>query len=534
MAEVFVRKTSGLRKEWSLRHAFYYNFLSAASLGGGFVLTASIFGSAFWGGGDPVVALIPATLGVIPIILCFALLAAAMPRAGGDYVWTSRTLHPALGFAFTQLNLTIFGAGWYVVNGFTLAWAYLNPAFYLLGSPSAAAWFASPAGQGVVAFVFGVIAAILISLGMRSVGRAIAVCTVATVVATVLYIAIGLSYTPASFKVAYDSFIGSGAYQKVIDTARANGFVQAPFNWSGTLIFMTFLSGQLALTMFANPHLGEVKNAGNLRLTVLTFIGALLFSSAFMIAVFYVMFRMPGPEFFRSLNYLYAIGKGGDVIPQFTPYFPYLAAMALGGGLATSVVTLIMLVALTLQAGVYYQILNQFNGVKYLFSSAFDRILPSRVAYVHPRTGSPLVALLIIFVMATAWLVGAYIRPELLIFRSVTAFGIADLIYFAGVCAAAIVFPYKLKQIYNSSPLPKYSLGKVPITVVAGVIGLAYILVLLFMYAAQSAVWNLSIPAITLVTVMYIAVGAVYFISYAIRRRQGIPLSAAFKELPPE
>ncbi len=534
MAEVFVRKTSGLRKEWSLRHAFYYNFLSAASLGGGFVLTASIFGSAFWGGGDPVVALVPATLGVIPIILSFALLSAAMPRAGGDYVWTSRTLHPALGFAFTQLNLTIFGAGWYVVNGFTLAWAYLNPAFYLLGSPGAAQWVGSPAGQTVVAFVFGVIAAIIISLGMRNVGRAIAICTVATAVATLLYIGIGLSYTPATFKAAYDGFIGSGAYQKVIDTARANGFAQIPFNWAGTLIFMTFLSGQLALTMFANPHLGEVKNAGNLRLTVLTFIGALLLSSIFMIGVFYVMFRMPGPEFFRSLNYLYAIGKGADVIPHFTPYFPYLAAMALGGGFGTLIVTLIMLVALTLQAGIYYQILNQFNGVKYLFSSAFDRILPSKVAYVHPRTGAPLVALIVIFVMATVWLVGAYLRPELLIFRAVTAFGIADLVYFGGVCIAAIVFPYKLKHIYNASPLPKYSVGRVPITVVAGVLGLGYVLLLLFLYAAQSAVWNLSIPAIALVTIMYVAVGSVYFISYGIRKRQGIPLSAAFKELPPE
>ncbi len=52
----------------------------------------------------PITVLVTLIPGVV-VALLYYLFTVAMPRTGGDYVWTSRILHPSLGF-MTNLLLT--------------------------------------------------------------------------------------------------------------------------------------------------------------------------------------------------------------------------------------------------------------------------------------------------------------------------------------------------------------------------------------------------------------------------------------------
>ena len=98
----------------------------------GFYGIGAIFlvnGLSLFPGGDPVLASIITALLFVPLGIVYAMLLMATPRAGGDYVYVSRTLHPALGYVlnFTLIVWFLFGTGSILNQLFTLA---LWPSFY--------------------------------------------------------------------------------------------------------------------------------------------------------------------------------------------------------------------------------------------------------------------------------------------------------------------------------------------------------------------------------------------------------------------
>ncbi|MGA2198981.1 MAG: hypothetical protein ABSG45_03490, partial [Nitrososphaerales archaeon] len=114
-------------------------------------------------------------------------------------------------------------------------------------------------------------------------------------------------------------------------------------------------------------------------------------------------------------------------------------------------------------------------------------------------------------------------------------------IVFTMVSIAAILFPYRLKSVFEASPgIVRKKLGSIPMITILGIIGV--IVNVYFGWAAtQPAV---SPPPSGSILVQYLAYATVpltviagfviYGISYVVRKRQGIVLGAAFKEIPPE
>src|ERR671924_1908075 len=92
---VFERKATGLVREAGTLDVLIYN-INFVSLG---LMAALVFlfSTAFYPGANLYLTAIIMLLVVLPTSLVFAFFASAMPRSGGDYVYVSRTLHPALG-----------------------------------------------------------------------------------------------------------------------------------------------------------------------------------------------------------------------------------------------------------------------------------------------------------------------------------------------------------------------------------------------------------------------------------------------------
>src|ERR687893_406148 len=94
--DLFQRKATGLLRGWSVWDGFIYAAFSInlITLGLGFGLSYAPFVP----NGALIMAVILAGLYLIFQTITYAALIAVMPRAGGDYVWTSRVLGGGIGF----------------------------------------------------------------------------------------------------------------------------------------------------------------------------------------------------------------------------------------------------------------------------------------------------------------------------------------------------------------------------------------------------------------------------------------------------
>ena len=101
-AKLFVRQSSGLVRNVSVTNALFFNV--AAFVGVGLTLYPIFYSLAFvpvwkFGGiSEYAWAAIIAGLFCVVLALIFASLTSVMPRSGGDYVFSSRIVHPFLGW----------------------------------------------------------------------------------------------------------------------------------------------------------------------------------------------------------------------------------------------------------------------------------------------------------------------------------------------------------------------------------------------------------------------------------------------------
>src|SRR6266567_3232431 len=143
-AGVFTRASSGLVRQVKTVDVMAYSIQQIA-------LSYIVFIVLFWlfypGANMPLASLI-ATLAGLAMGVCYAMFATLYPRSGGEYVYLSRTLHPAVGFSvsfsfafwetfYTGINGAFFSL--YSVSPFVSA---LGLQTHSSGLLSASNWFA--------------------------------------------------------------------------------------------------------------------------------------------------------------------------------------------------------------------------------------------------------------------------------------------------------------------------------------------------------------------------------------------------------
>jgi amino acid transporter len=531
--DVFVRQSSGLVREFSILDVVIINL---AGLNPGLIVVLSITSLAsLWAGASlPLVLLIGAIV-ALAIVVTYGLMSAAMPRAGGDYVFIGRSLTPWLGFtANWMMTWSLFVLlGLFSVGTVTQALAPSLAAIGALGGNTGMIDFATDmttdkALLGAFALAIIVLCSAIALAGdrvVRATFRGLAVVALAGLAVSLVAL---LLTSRAGFEANIDEMLavtGGGTLDDIRAAAGNAGFEGVDFSWSATFAALPFAFYAYVGLTYSTYLGGEIQRPQ--RSQPLGMMIALLVGLASYVVLGLGLYKTMGFQDIHTWAYL-----AGNAPDELTFFGNAALGSFLFGGIAGSpflavifAVTWVVWFFMILLFAVVLPIRN-------LFAWSMDRVLPAAVSAVTPR-GTPWVATLIVAVLAVGVVVVAVYSTFLsLVVNYTLMYSITFLI--AGIAAAA--FPYRRRDLFERAPaFVQRHVGKVPLVSIVGVLQTIIFVVIIREALSTSAFAGPNgRNALLFIGGLLVAAPIVFFVSKTIRERQGYDMDAAWRTLPPD
>lgn len=530
---LFVRQSSGLVRELGWRDAI------SISVGGGNFPYALLGFAAFFAFVSSVNltwAYIIAPLLMLPLCFVYGQLVSTMPRSGGDFVNLSRIFHPLvgamMGVGFLVLMFTTLGGNSIGLSSLGMP-EFTRTLGLLFDSDTLARFSSSLAANHTTQFIVGGISLVLMfglaALGPRTITRAIFICFVLGVIGLIAMTIVGFSHGPEDLAAAYNAETTPDAYNRIIAAAQA-AEIDTGSTVSGLLKYLPYaMLGFYGWTL-GNYTAGEFRRRGTI-FTASVVIGLFVTAASILLAWLAIQ-HLTGATFFKSAAGLQAAdpamfaeltgGKGSTV----ATYYPdivtsSLPAVIISGGVALGYLMYALTVTLVIS--------------RLIFALAFDRLLPSSFADVHERTHVPVKALALglIGALALTALV-AYWTDYPRIARNITLVYSIELLL---GCIAVMCLPYRRRDLYEAGPkLFARKLMGIPGIVVVAAAGAVIQGVLLYYAATNTGIsGGYDFGSVATLVGIFVAGLVAYVISRTyLKRRKGVDIDLAMRELPPE
>jgi amino acid transporter len=526
--QVFARKSSGLVRAASTTDASLVNLYVATFP----IMVSFLLGIVlpFYLGANLYVTVLIGFALSLPILVTYAVASSVMRRSGGDYVFIGRLLHPALGFA-ANFAFVVFNTLFLTSAGYFFCLWCLSPLSRLLGvafDSSSLLTFSDtllkPFSILVVSEIFVIGFGLLFMLNpTRSILKVFRYTIPVSLIGLLAFAIALLIHSGHTLHANFDNYIAdaTGVRNATAAAEKSSGFSVAPFALGATLLAVTWPSFSLPYYLGSAYFAGEVRNARRAQLlagpvtAVVAVIGSLI--------LIWLSLGKLGGDFLGALASTdpAAIGLGGN------PTYMEVAA----GSSGSTILGVLILVGFGswLVPTVPMSLLIM---TRCMFGWSMDRIAPDALAKVSPRTGSPYVAVgvvtLISAVISYFWAYTDFFTVVVGAFAQIITLGIG--------CLAASLLPFKRKDLYETAPIRGH-FGPIPKLTLIGILGAigAALIVVNFARDPSSGVNPSAAPTMFWVSLAMFPAGFVlYYVSAAIRRRQGVDLGLAFKEIPPE
>jgi basic amino acid/polyamine antiporter, APA family len=532
---LFARKATGLVRGWAVRDAFIYAFFSINLITLGlFIFSYAVFipdGSLLW-------AVVLSGAYLVLQSITYASLVAAMPRAGGDYVWISRTLGGGIGFVLAVCGWWFILWHWVPIYANILNVEVLVPLFAIIGWDGGVTFFSEDKGLFWASVLTAGLASAFIALGIRTYARIQKFCFYGGLVGLAFMFVLLLVNSKTDFISALNSqsqdVLGTGpnAYQKtVVAGAAGTGDVGSFGALSGVFLLIPFIVFFNLWSNWGATLYGEVRGASDFRNNIKAMGGALIATTILAAITLLLFSKTFGWDFYNAANNAYW-GQPAlfDYVknPPIT-FFPYpglLAAFLMDG--AFWQVILVGLLALWFFGWVGTVFLS---STRVVFATAFDRVLPEAVAKVS-RSGVPYVALALMLIpsLPISWLYA--FNEDFYSWTLAATMVIA--ITFAGSAIAAAVLPWRKPEIYNASPIARYKVAGLPLITFAAVCFLGLLVFCLVKWLTDDVYGLNDSGSLIYMGALYVVALGIYVGSRLLRKRQGIDMAMVHKEIPAE
>jgi basic amino acid/polyamine antiporter, APA family len=526
----FVRQATGVVREGRTRDAFFYNVMWC-----GTTLTFTFFWILlpfYYAGANVVVSMLIAGALGIPGAVLYAMLSQMMPRTGGDYVFNSRALHPALGFV-GNINYCFWLIAIYGLYT-TLISAYgITPLFRMIAGftghdwLSLGDWFSTDWGLFLTGSVLVILSAVMFIFGgTRLFFRVQAVCFVLYIVSILIVLATALVQDQAGFITNFNNYAShlgtSDAAAKLGHSAAQGGFATSGFDLGASALAVSVWWFIFGFTYATNYHAGEIRTGR--RTHFISMPGAAVFVIGLLVLMAVAYTHFAPYSFNGRLGFAdpsaYGFSAGA-------PAYPEVSAIATGSTLWGGLIIIGFTVGLLVWLPQTMLLITRS-----IFAWSFDQLMPRRLSDLTERTHAPLTATILITILGigstaiyafTTWFTQLSVLLGLEATLIITA-------------VSGIVLPYRQRELFEASSVG-WRLGRIPVLSLVGAVSLVCFLTVTFVLlrdpgSGTSLAHNPG--KLELVVVVLGAATAIYYVARSVRRQQGIDLRRTYSEIPPD
>ena len=460
--------------------------------------------------------------------LVWGILSGSMPRAGGEYVYNSRILHPAIALGAQFANvIAIFYWNWYIAT-----WLGV-PALQLFGQYMGwggfTTWVASKGGLCILGIIAVVVGYLSVAFSMKSYAVIQKIMLIPAIGGVIVVIGALLFATKGGFIHNWNVIAAQYHSLRYAQFIKAAGPLPRSWNWTGT--FGAF-SGVYALFVYnyAIAYLsGEVKRPDK----------NLLMGNVLAVWVPIVMGLLTAWGLYRimAFNFLSASAAqsfGAGVHGYTSPYNPnYLTLTWIASG-RSGIVAWAIVLAFIAVIWLEITIAIMIVGRAWL-AWGLDRMGPKWFTDVSARWAQPsknLLVTMIIFavgvIVMVLWLTNSL--------AGLVGGGLQFASVFLITGISGLLFPFRkgVRGIWENSPYRTWKIGRIPVVTIGAALYLAFIVAMLYYSFFEPKTRVTTGKSLFLFAAAWIAGIIWYFVWRQRSAKQGIDVRVTFGELPPE
>jgi amino acid transporter len=536
---VFARKSSGLVKELGPFESFSINLINLGP-GPAFALFLTIL--VFVPGVNLMDAVLLGALVGAPVVAMYAFLAVEMPRSGGEYIYSSRLLHPYFGLV-ASLSRLVNGIIYAAILPFWFSTLILGPGLAGWGSLTAnvgmtnignALTLFSPTQNNMWIIAIGEIltialTALYVFLKPRVAFSLFSALLLVELLGLIVSLGLLIGVGHSGFVSAVNGFMATqgyhGNYYQAVASYGASTFGGYGTDIGNTIIFVPLVFAfYYMFTGGPNYIAGEFQRASrSVRLGLALSYGLAI---SFAVAIVLVFENVVGMNFLNGSVWISTYFLGGATAPPPMPFASGLTSLPLFAAHGNNTLIGVMFLG-SVSWYIAWLILAFYYFSRYSLSMSLDRLFPRWMSAVNRRSHSPYMGIIVISVF------GGILIPVVAYDYTSAYYPLVYLLFFLPMISVSLSGLSLLRLGVQKKRTAFMVVGTLAFLATAASAYLVSTLPLL----GSAAGFTLSNQTTSYVTIVAILVGSAIWY-WAVRgytiRRHGIDVALAFKQLPPD